>query len=75
MIFALAALNFALIALLVFVLRSHAAQDEQREAAWWLERSALLNRIQMPEAAPFMDDDEGDPQYVGFDDDDALRES
>lgn len=45
----------------------------EREA-WATERTDLNNRIQVPEAAPFMDED-AEPQFVPFDDDDAQLDA
>lgn len=49
---------------------AHAAERQ----AWAEERRDLNNRIQIPEAAPFMDvpDESGEKQYIPFDDDDAF---
>jgi len=51
----------------------------QERAAWVAERRDLNNRIQVPEAAPFMDPhmQQGPPplQHVPFDDDDAFLKS
>lgn len=48
---------------------------ERRE--WAAERRDLNNRIQVPQAAPFMPtgaaDEPETPQYVPFDDDDAFQ--
>lgn len=52
-----------------------AANDDER-AAWAIERRDLNNRIQVPQAAPFMDPSgEDKPQHVPFDDDEMFAEN
>lgn len=52
-----------------------AANDAER-AGWVRERRDLNNRIQVPQAAPFMDTGgEQPPQHVPFDDDEAFAEA
>lgn len=56
---------------------------EERQAmslertAWANERRDLNNRIQVPEAAPYMDPGTGAPpaQHVPFEDDEAFRKA
>lgn len=55
--------------------RSHLTEANTEERrAWAEERRDLNNRIQVPEAAPFMGPEEASPdrQYVPFDDDAAF---
>lgn len=75
----LAALCVLLLGTLVYVIRHNDTQNETREAAWRVERTGLLNRIQVPEAAPFMDP-AGSPektpvQHVPFEDDEAFQQA
>lgn len=70
----LAVSNLALIGALVYVLRSHAKADELKDARTATERTGLLNRIQAPEAATFMEMPDTGPQYMPFDDDRATLE-
>lgn len=52
-----------------------AANDEERKS-WANERRDLNNRIQVPQAAPFMDPGgEQKPQHVPFDDDEMFAEA
>jgi hypothetical protein len=51
-----------------------AANDEERKA-WATERRDLNNRIQVPQAAPFMDPTQDKPQHVPFDDDEMFAEN
>lgn len=56
-----------------YVSRLTSEVGKEREA-WAKERRDLNNRIQVPEAAPFMDTGEAPTrQYVPFDDDDAFQ--
>jgi hypothetical protein len=41
--------------------------------AWGQERRELNNRIQVPEAAPFIDTEQPATQHVPFDDDEAFN--
>jgi hypothetical protein len=54
-------------------------QDERRakeRKEWTAERKELLNRIQVPQAAPFMENETTEvPAYVPFDDDDAFHDA
>lgn len=51
------------------------ANDSERDT-WRKERADLNNRIQVPQAAPFMStDEEPKPQHVPFDDDEAFAEN
>jgi hypothetical protein len=50
------------------------ANDEERKQ-WTVERRDLNNRIQVPQAAPFMDVNVEKPQHVPFDDDEAFAEA
>lgn len=51
------------------------ANDDERKA-WATERRDLNNRIQVPQAAPFMDPGrEQKPQHVPFDDDEMFAEN
>lgn len=70
----LAVSNLALIGALVYVLRAHSKADELKDARNATERVGLLNRIQAPEAATYMEMPDPGPQYVPFDDDAAILE-
>jgi hypothetical protein len=74
---ALSVLCALLLGTLVYVIRHNDEQNETREAAWRLERTGLLNRIQVPEAAPFMDPatppNAPPVQHVPFEDDEAFQ--
>lgn len=50
------------------------ANDSEREV-WAKERTDLNNRIQVPEAAPFMAQEDPQPQHVPFDDDEMFAEA
>ena len=51
------------------------AQGQER-TEWAAERRDLNNRIQVPEAAPFMDTSEAPTQqHVTFDDDEAFHQA
>lgn len=72
------------IAVQKFELRSVRAESKgDRDAmslertAWANERRDLNNRIQVPEAAPYMDPGTGAPpvQHVPFEDDEAFRKA
>lgn len=55
--------------------RDRAAFSAERQE-WAAERRDLNNRIQVPQAAPFMgvgETAESTPQFVPFDDDDAFQ--
>ena len=49
------------------------ANNEERKA-WAEERRELNNRIQVPDAAPFMDTPDTGPQFVPFEDDNTFIE-
>ena len=63
---------------LLLSLHDERKTNRAREEIWEKQRRDLLNRIQMPQAAPFMDDgtiavaDLKGPAYVPFDDDEAY---
>lgn len=50
-------------------------EQAAERALWVAERRDLNNRIQVPEAAPFMDPEQPPIQHVPFDDDDAFNEA
>lgn len=70
----LAILNLAVVALYWYERR----EARIREDAWRLERTGLLNRIQAPEVAPILAQEDmppaEEPLYVPFDDDNAHDE-
>jgi hypothetical protein len=62
---------------LLIALHDEKKVNRAREQAWEKERRDLLNRIQVPEAAPFMTDEttEIPVQHVAFDDDEEFHEA
>ena len=80
MIPALTIIPLALVAFIIWRERQYDKQtSEQAQAfrleriAWAEERRDLNNRIQAPEAAPYMDiEGDPEPQHVPFDDDAAF---
>lgn len=61
-------LCLALVALLAYEKRQYAV----REREFAVERQSLLNRIQAPQAAPYMEED-AEVQHVPFEDDEAFE--
>lgn len=61
---------------LLLALHEERKMGRVREEAWEKERQGLLNRIQAPLAAPFMNEETTEiPAYVPFDDDDAFHDA
>lgn len=59
---------------LLLALHEERKMSRIREEVWEGERKELLNRIQVPQAAPFMTDEitETPVQHVGFDNDEDF---
>lgn len=72
------ALFIVIAALLVdrwVIQRQHNKFTTEQEHAFRLERTGLLNRIQIPEAAPYIDAGTEESQHIPFEDDEAFNEA
>jgi len=73
MIAALVVVTLILAGLCVYLAISKDRAVERLTKEFALERGALLNRIQAPETAPFLDaGQEDEPQYAHFEDDEHF---